>query len=68
MFQGRTNKLVDACYSLWQAANFFTIEFELSAHLGQPISGLFDEEALQQFVLIACQDPKRGGLRDKPEK
>ncbi|KAH7730062.1 prenyltransferase and squalene oxidase repeat family protein [Aphelenchoides avenae] len=67
-FQGRTNKLVDACYSMWQAANFFTIEFELSKQLGQPIGGLYDEEALQQFVLIAAQDAKRGGLRDKPDK
>ncbi|RCN43518.1 hypothetical protein ANCCAN_10481 [Ancylostoma caninum] len=29
-FQGRTNKLVDGCYSFWQAANFPLIEGEMA--------------------------------------
>lgn len=29
---------------------------------------LFDAKALQEFILIACQDMIDGGLRDKPGK
>lgn len=60
--------MVDGCYSYWQVATFFTLEYELSAELKQAIRGLFDEEALQRYVLVICQDRKNGGLRDKPEK
>ena len=62
--QGRTNKLVDGCYSFWQGAS--------SALLGQTDSLLtnsgkwiFDELALQEYLLICCQHPL-GGLIDKP--
>ncbi|KAK0411904.1 hypothetical protein QR680_005909 [Steinernema hermaphroditum] len=71
-FQGRSNKLVDGCYSYWQAAIFPLIEFALQSenhwkddyvkHLE-----LFDWKALQMYTLVACQDPS-GGLRDKPDK
>lgn len=57
-FRGRTNKLVDACYSFWLGASFDCIG----------AAKLFDSAALQQFILAACQDPKGGGLRDKPGK
>jgi protein farnesyltransferase subunit beta len=54
-FCGRTNKLVDSCYSFWVGALF--------PLLGAP--DLFNADALQDYILTCCQDP-RGGLRDKP--
>ena len=57
-FRGRTNKLVDGCYSFWQAASF-----ELIGN-----GKLVDSAALQRFILLACQDEIKGGLRDKPGK
>lgn len=55
-FRGRTNKLVDGCYSFWQGASL--------AMLGHRA----DWSALVRFVLEACQASKTGGLRDKPSK
>ena len=57
-FRGRTHKLVDGCYSFWQAAAFDC--------LGK--GNLFDSAALQRYILVACQDESKGGLRDKPGK
>ncbi len=57
-FRGRTHKLVDGCYSFWQAAAFDC--------LGK--GNLIDSAALQQYILLACQDDQKGGLRDKPGK
>jgi protein farnesyltransferase subunit beta len=57
-FRGRTHKLVDGCYSFWQAACFDCI--------GK--GNLIDSAALQRYVLAACQDEQKGGLRDKPGK
>ena len=66
-FNGRTNKLVDSCYSFWQGSIFnlicmgdkkFTYDMEL----------LYDQLSLQAYVIFACQNTKVGGLRDKPGK
>lgn len=67
-FQGRTNKLVDGCYSFWQGAAFPII----SAILAQEDKSLMDTElfnqgALQEYIIICCQS-KDGGLIDKPGK
>uniref|UniRef100_A0A915EPE8 Protein farnesyltransferase subunit beta n=1 Tax=Ditylenchus dipsaci TaxID=166011 RepID=A0A915EPE8_9BILA len=68
-FNGRTNKLVDGCYSYWQSASFFTLEYEITNHTKQcPTRGLLNQEALQKYVLIVAQDIRKGGLRDKPDK
>ncbi|KAI1724031.1 prenyltransferase and squalene oxidase repeat domain-containing protein [Ditylenchus destructor] len=69
-FNGRTNKLVDGCYSYWQAATFFTLEYELSSLFkqGTNVRGLFDHSALENYILVVCQDIHSGGLRDKPDK
>ena len=66
-FQGRTNKLVDSCYSLWQGGVFnmlmnydkkkYTYDSEL----------LYDQLGLQAYILFCCQNPN-GGLFDKPGK
>jgi protein farnesyltransferase subunit beta len=96
-FQGRTNKLVDSCYSYWQSAIFPQIQPLLqpgaataaAAHQRQqhqeqeeeeemveeiPRPGrecegdlLFDQLAVQAYILACCQD-LQGGLRDKPPK
>lgn len=95
-FQGRTNKLVDACYSFWQGGIFPIVNMLLkeegrqekmpSISMGldkkgfflclafvvcctgqRPRGLLFDMGALQEYILICCQDPK-GGLKDKPGK
>lgn len=83
-FQGRTNKLVDSCYSFWQGAIFPLIDLIESGILTENDnnnntknksesskngdgSWLFRQEALQEYILLCCQD-KDGGLRDKPGK
>jgi protein farnesyltransferase subunit beta len=54
-FSGRTNKLVDGCYSFWQGGAL--------ALLDQP----YDYGMLERYVLLCGQDV-HGGLRDKPSK
>ena len=70
-FQGRTNKLVDGCYSFWQGGMFPLLHRMISgteeAASLAPDSWLCDGAALQQYLLVCCQD-SRGGLIDKPGK
>merc|ERR1711865_166713 len=71
-FAGRTNKLVDSCYSFWQGALFPLIHeaFRQKGETGVflPDSHLwFLPSPLQVYVLLACQHPG-GGMRDKPGK
>lgn len=54
-FCGRTNKLVDSCYSFWIGALFPILGAERA----------FNAEALQRYILTCCQD-EEGGLMDKP--
>lgn len=65
-FCGRTNKLVDSCYSFWQASSFNILHdyFVSKAHKG---GLLYNTEMLQKYILMCCQGPK-GGLKDKPTK
>lgn len=60
-FCGRTNKLVDGCYSFWVGASLCMVEAFCN------LEGLFDRGALKSFILNCCQAPE-GGLRDKPGK
>mmetsp|Transcript_13453 Transcript_13453/g.25930 ORF Transcript_13453/g.25930 Transcript_13453/m.25930 type:complete len:425 (-) Transcript_13453:170-1444(-) len=72
-FQGRTNKLVDACYSFWQGATPAILreasekgqlpEIDLATMDGL----IYDEERMQQYLILCCQQ-FQGGLRDKPSK
>ena len=73
-FAGRTNKLVDTCYSHWiggcwpliQAAidgPRCTADIEASATIGN----IFSREGLARYILSCCQAAD-GGLRDKPSK
>ncbi|KAG1143314.1 hypothetical protein G6F37_007069 [Rhizopus arrhizus] len=67
-FQGRTNKLVDGCYSFWGAGDFPIIKSALSRHEHINTSDyLFDREGLQEYILLCCQS-QYGGLLDKPGK
>ena len=59
-FAGRTNKLVDGCYSHWAGGCWSLVE----AALPQPRC-LWDPVALERYILCCCQ-AKKGGLRDKP--
>jgi len=61
-FNGRTNKLVDACYSFWQGGAYLIV----SKHLGVE-TGLTNETALCGYTLAGCQS-RGGGLIDKPGK
>lgn len=69
-FQGRTNKMVDGCYSFWQGGAFPLIHATLSQE-GDPAidhqSWIFDQRALQEYILVCCQHAG-GGLIDKPGK
>ncbi|KAM0207551.1 hypothetical protein ACHAQI_007554 [Fusarium lateritium] len=83
-FSGRTNKLVDGCYSHWVGGCWPLIEAALNgpgpgpggeeaSSGGHPLpaakDSLFSRDGLIRYILCCCQDQsKRGGLRDKPSK
>ncbi|SCU82049.1 LADA_0C02696g1_1 [Lachancea dasiensis] len=60
-FSGRSNKLVDGCYSYWVGA----VNTILEIHGYDPS---VDKTALQDYILKCCQSTERPGLRDKPGK
>jgi protein farnesyltransferase subunit beta len=84
-FKGRTNKLVDGCYSWWVGGALPLLQSlgvgkqhhsEDSLHPESDAGGehwddvddsLFNNTALQEYILYAGQHPA-GGLRDKPPK
>ena len=59
-YNGRTNKLVDGCYSHWVGGCWSIAE-------AASTTGLWNRTALARYILSACQE-KKGGLRDKPGK
>ncbi|KAJ1740565.1 CAAX farnesyltransferase (FTase) subunit beta [Coemansia sp. RSA 990] len=61
-FNGRTNKLVDGCYSYWMGGACSILQKALKQ------DWLYEPAALQRYVLVCCQDKKLGGLLDKPGK
>ncbi|CCF56130.1 hypothetical protein KAFR_0A06950 [Kazachstania africana CBS 2517] len=58
---GRSNKLVDGCYSFWVGATAAMIE---ASGYQNPIN----KEALREYILCCCQTDEFPGLRDKPGK
>lgn len=60
-FAGRTNKLVDGCYSHWVGGCWALLE----AAIGK--TGLWNREGLMRYILC-CAQGEKGGLRDKPGK
>lgn len=59
---GRTNKLVDACYSFWIGAVYPMIEMISNT------KSIFDRDALRCYILNCCQNVETGGFKDKPGK
>lgn len=66
-FQGRTNKLVDACYSFWQGGLFPLISTFAKYEAEGKEAWLFRQKSLQEYLLVCCQ-PSDGGFIDKPGK
>ncbi|KAH8310979.1 hypothetical protein KR044_003702 [Drosophila immigrans] len=66
-FQGRTNKLVDGCYSFWVGATIPITQATLVGADKSMEQTFFDIEALQEYILLCCQKAN-GGLIDKPGK
>ncbi|CCC68666.1 hypothetical protein NCAS_0B05820 [Naumovozyma castellii] len=58
---GRSNKLVDGCYSYWVGATAAILE---AAGYGNCIN----KKYLREYILYCCQSEKEPGLRDKPGK
>ena len=68
-FAGRSNKLVDGCYSFWQGGAMAILDLWDDGDGNSGISSelCFDREMLQRYILLCAQDVN-GGLRDKPSK
>ncbi|OAL72016.1 hypothetical protein A7D00_4048 [Trichophyton violaceum] len=68
-FSGRTNKLVDGCYSHWVGGCWPLIQQALSdsESESEPLAALYSREGLTRYILNCCQS-QHGGLRDKPGK
>jgi prenyltransferase beta subunit len=78
-FHGRTNKLVDGCYSFWQGSTFAVVDSAVREQLRAPPSALlaeleasdghwlYNQAALQEYLLI-CGQRECGGMCDKPGK
>jgi len=75
-FAGRTNKVVDGCYSHWIGGCWPLVQAALNGptppsqgHKPDPltIGNLYSSEGLARYILGCCQAPD-GGLRDKPSK
>ena len=71
---GRTNKLVDGCYSHWLGGCWPLLQAALTGPResidgrGRAVSNnLYSSEGLARYILGCCQGPE-GGLRDKPSK
>jgi protein farnesyltransferase subunit beta len=71
---GRTNKLVDGCYSHWLGGCWPLVQAALagphdagSRPTSAMVGMLLSREGLTRYVLNCCQ-AKDGGLRDKPSK
>ena len=73
-FNGRTNKLVDSCYSFWLGSLICLLQRELEAQGSEGVPridapkarrSVFNPCALQEWILHCCQ-MQDGGFRDKP--
>lgn len=69
-FAGRTNKLVDGCYSHWVGGCWALISAALnpSSSSTERPADLWSRSGLARYILCCCQNLRSGGLRDKPSK
>lgn len=74
-FNGRTNKLVDACYSFWQGSCFNIIEdYVLNMNEDSEFKSrprkikIGNSIALASYITGCCQNNRIGGIMDKPGK
>lgn len=58
---GRSNKLVDGCYSFWVGAT--SVLLEINGY-----ENCINKRGLRAYILQCCQTEERPGLRDKPGK
>ncbi|KAI3405579.2 RAM1 [Candida oxycetoniae] len=70
-FNGRSNKLVDACYCFWIGALFPMIDIlQKDSKNGVAVAAardVFDKEAMMNYLLRVAQvEDGKGGFRDKP--
>lgn len=78
-FSGRTNKLVDGCYSHWVGACWPLLQASLEASPESAVNdapnpphtaalhSFYDREGLIRYIMACGQDHSpRGGMRDKP--
>ncbi len=66
-FSGRTNKLVDGCYSHWVGGCWPLITAALNGpQSNHNLDSFYSEELLIRYIMACCQ-AEGGGLRDKPE-
>lgn len=70
-FNGRTNKLVDGCYSYWVGSLFNLISIgaqqQGKMELSSKVLSCMNTIALEKYIIICCNTTS-GGLRDKPGK
>ncbi|WBW74428.1 protein farnesyltransferase beta subunit Cpp1 [Schizosaccharomyces osmophilus] len=67
-FSGRTNKLVDGCYSWWVGGSHLILASGYGNRSENVTHALFyNSDKLLKYILQCCQG-KSGGLRDKPPK
>jgi protein farnesyltransferase subunit beta len=64
-YNGRTNKLVDGCYSHWVGGCWALVEAATASSTSSTIN-LWNRGALARYILSACQEKSPGGLKDKP--
>lgn len=60
-YNGRTNKLVDGCYSWYVGSAIATVSGERGR------ASLQDREGMLRYALRMEQNARTGGLRDKPD-
>lgn len=66
-FNGRTNKLLDSCYSFWVGAIFNIVNNYFNSSVSSQGHLIYSEKDLQNYITFYCQHPD-GGLKDKPGK
>lgn len=66
-YAGRTNKLVDACYSQWIGGTWALLQASFGAGEQEASENVWNKQALVRYLLTCAQQPgKKGGMRDKP--